>query len=148
MDRNEVLSSLGESGYAYVCSEFEGYLREQYTGSELTQLACLAYGVKHSETAQACGERVDQCIQTLPPEAESLIEDILDEVSCNRLELEPSGCRATVAELEACLDALDSKLEQLKYAGACAAVGAPIDEDWWRISLPPACTDIRNRCTG
>ena len=131
-----------------MCSEFEGYLREQYTGSQLTQVACLAYGVKHSDDARACGERVDACIHTLPPEAESLINDILEEVSCDRLELEPSGCRATVAELEACLDGLDVLLSQLKYSGACATLGASIDENWWNVSLPQACLDLRNRCTG
>lgn len=148
VDRNEVISALGNSGYRYVCSEFESYVRAQYTGSTLTQAVCLAHGVRASETARECGERVDQCINTMPPEAEELLKEILEEASCNRLDVSVSGCRATVAELERCLDALDVKLSQIQYGGVCAAVGSPIDEDWWKFTLPDACREIRNRCTG
>ena len=146
VERGQALDALGEAGYDHLCSEFEGYIREQFTSSHLVQGVCLAIAVRDSETALACGEKMERCTSNLPPEAEAQLQAILAQASCSRTEVEPSGCMATVGELEACLNGLEAKLEALKFGGVCAGVGEPIDENWWRLELPPSCLQIRNRC--
>jgi hypothetical protein len=147
VERGQALDALGEAGYDRLCSEFESYIQEQYTSSELVQGVCLALAVQSSETALACGEAMESCTSEMPAEAKAQLQAILAQASCARTEVEPTGCMATVGELEGCLNALEAKLEALKFGGACAALGEPIDEDWWKLQLPAACLQIQNRCT-
>lgn len=146
IDRKETLEALGSAGYQRLCSAFEGYIRDEYRSSYLIQAVCLAHGIQTTDTAVACGEAVQACRTTLPPSAEALLDSILAQASCSTVGVQPTGCSATVAQLAACLEALEDKVDALKFGGVCAAAGEPIDADWWRIALPAACTAIRELC--
>ena len=146
IDRAATVDALGSAGYQRLCSAFESYVRDEYRSSYLIQAVCLAYGIETTQTAVACGDAVQACTSTLPPPAEALLQSILAQASCSSAGIQPTGCAATVAQLLACLEALEDKVAALKFSGVCAAAGQPIDPDWWRVSLPAACVQIRNLC--
>lgn len=146
IQRSETLSALGASGYARLCSAFEDYVRDEYRSSYLIQAVCVAYGIQTTSSAQACGDTASVCVNTLPPPAESTLNAILRQASCDTIAVEPAGCAATVAELTACLDALSDKVENIKLTATCAVAGEPLADTWWRLSLPAQCQAIRSRC--
>jgi uncharacterized protein with beta-barrel porin domain len=140
------LGTLGEAGYARLCSALEGYVRDTYRDSHLVQAVCLAHGVQTADTAVACGEAVQACTTSMPPAAEATLQAVLAQASCQALDMEPRGCAATVAQVKACADALEGRLDALKFGLACSAAGERVDPDWWRIRLPAACEELRTLC--
>jgi len=146
IDRDATVKALGDAGYQRLCSAFEGYIRDEYRSSYLIQAVCLAHGVQTTHSAVECGYAVQQCTDTLPPAAEALLQSILAQASCSAAEANPTGCSATVAQLLACLDALEDKLAAVKFGLACAAAGEPVDPNWWRIPPPAECLAIRSIC--
>jgi len=60
--------------------------------------------------------------------------------------VEATGCSATVGQIEDCLDALGDALDHVQLTLDCAAAGQPLEDDWWMIELPTACSDIENNC--
>lgn len=143
---NETLSTLGASGYQRLCDAFEGYVRDEYASNYFVQAICLYEGVTTTTTALECGDAVDACTETMPPAAESLLSAILAQASCSTIGITPTGCVAIVAQVEECLDALESKLKSLEFAATCAVAGQSVDDNWWQISLPAACQSIRTLC--
>ncbi len=75
-----------------------------------------------------------------------LLDDILKQAGCNTVDVERSGCLATVGQIRDCLDDLNGGVSELRYTLTCAAVGEPLDDDWWKIDMPQSCTTIENAC--
>lgn len=146
IDRDAALEQLGDAGYARVCSAFEDYVREQYRDSHLVQAVCLAHGVQTASDAVTCGETVTACTETMPPAAEAVLDSLLAQGQCSFIEIEPTGCQATVKQLSACLDAVEGKISSVKFGLTCAAVGEPVPQDWWKIPMPGECAALRTLC--
>lgn len=107
---------------------------------------CLAHAVQTASDAVSCGETVTACTETLPPVAESVLNQILAQGNCSFIEVEPTGCQATVAQLGACLDAVEQRISSVKFGLTCAAVGETVPQDWWKIPTPPECAAIKALC--
>ena len=146
LDRDAALSAVGAAGYQRLCSAFDSYVREEYAGNYFVQAVCLAHGVTSTDDAQACADTVQSCTQTLPGPAESVLNQILDQASCQRLNIDPTGCSATVAQVSACLEAMESGMKNVQFELTCAAAGQSIDPNWWQVQLPAECEAIRAIC--
>jgi len=143
---NETLNTLGAAGYQRLCSAFEGYVRDEYSSNYFVQAICLYEGVTTTTSAIECGDAVNACTETMPPAAESLLSAILAQASCSTIGINPTGCAATVAQVKACLDAIEDQLKSLEFAATCAVAGQQVDDNWWRIPLPAACESLRTIC--
>ena len=146
IERDQALSALGSAGYARLCNAFDDYVHDQYRSSYLVQAACTAHALETTADASACGEAVDACLDTLPPVVDQQLDSILAQASCTMVPIDPSACPSTVAALKGCLDALGEQLDQIELSLTCAAFGSPVPANWWRISLPAACTALTDAC--
>ena len=146
VDENATVDAIGDAAFAKLCSAFEDYVRDTYRSNKLVQLACTANALDTTTDAVACGESIDDCLNTLPPVVEQQLDQILDQAGCSALSIAPSGCLAKVAELKGCLDALGEQIDTIELELTCAAVGSPVPDDWWMIDPPAECTSITTDC--
>jgi hypothetical protein len=146
IDEQQTLDTIGSAGYSRLCSAFEDYVHDQYRSSYLVRAACTAHAIDTTTDAVACGEALDDCLDTLPPAVDSQLDSILAQASCSRVSITPTGCSAKVSQVKACLDALGDQLDEIELAATCAAVGSPVPSDWWMIDTPSACTSLSADC--
>lgn len=124
----------------------EDYVRDQYRSNRLIQAACTANALQTTSDAIMCGESVDDCVDDLPPVVESQLSMILAQASCTTVGVDPMGCPSRVSAMKDCLDALGEQLDTIELSATCAAFGSPVPPNWWRISLPSACTTLSSQC--
>ena len=146
IDREATLAQVGSAGYARLCSAFEDYARDQYTSSYLVQAVCTAIAIETTTTAAACGEQAVACKDNPPPEALAFLDRILAQAGCATVAVEPTGCAATVAQVQQCLDDLGTEVDEIQFTLTCAAAGQMLDDTWWQIALPPACATLKTAC--
>ncbi len=146
IDTNLTLDDVGASGLNKICNTFEDWVRDMYSGSLFVQAACTAAAVDSTDTAEACGDELQSCLDSPPPEVESLITSIRDQAGCSTISVEATGCSATVGQIEACLDDLAAAVDNVQFTLTCAAAGQPIDDNWWVIDIPASCSDIETSC--
>ena len=147
IDSGLTLDHVGEAGLREVCSTFETWLLDQYRSSHLTQLGCLARAVENTNDAVACGEQLKMCIDNPPAEIGVLVQDVIDQAGCGAFTVSASGCEATVSQVYVCLEALADEVDRVQHSVTCAAVGEPLPSDWWRLSLPGACSTLEAECS-
>ncbi len=147
VDERATLAAAGDAAAAKVCSAFEDYLLDQYRGSLFVRIACTALGVEHSETAAACGDYVDDCINNPPAEVQSAVASIVASAGCSAVaDYESSGCSKTISDLRACLDAVEREVTELEYTITCALAGQPLPPGSLTIDQPAECASIENAC--
>ncbi len=146
IDEQQTLDTIGSAGYSRLCSAFEDYVHDQYRSSYLVKAACTAHALNTTSDAVACGEALDDCLDTLPPAVDSELDSILAQASCSRVSITATGCAARVLEVKACLDALGEKLDEIELSATCAAVGSPVPSSWWMISTPNECMSLSTEC--
>jgi hypothetical protein len=146
LDLAETMDNVGEEAYGKLCDQFSGYVHELYSSQLLVRAACTAHAVRTTRNTTECMHAMDDCLATLPPPVEHELESILTQASCERSNVLPSGCRAPVGELVACLDDLRGTLERLETSATCGALGSPLRPDWWRVVQPASCIELATRC--
>lgn len=146
VDPGATLASAGDAAAAKVCDAFEDYLLDQYRGSLFVEVACTALGIEQSETAAACGDFVDACINDPPAEVQTLVATIVAGVGCDAIEYASSGCGKTLSDLRACLDAASREVTELRYTITCGLAGQPLPPGALTIDQPPECTSLELAC--
>jgi hypothetical protein len=139
------LDELGAAGYAKLCSTFEDYLYDQYSGSYFVQAMCTADAVENSADAESCGDSIETCLATPPPAIQSGIDSVLGQAGCSALLVDSEGCTATVRAAKQCLEDLESEVKNVRFTLTCAAFGQSLD-DWDVLELPASCMAIENNC--
>jgi hypothetical protein len=142
LEREATLDTIGDAGYAKLCGAFEDYVLDMYRTSYLVQAACTAIAVENTADAAACGESVQACLDNPPAEATALVDMILAQAGCATVDVEPTGCSATVRQVESCLDALGAEVDQVEFTLTCAAAGQSLDDSWWQIDRPSSCSSL------
>ena len=142
----QTVDEIGDAGYARLCSAFDEWAHDQYRSSYLIQAVCTAKGIENTETASACGDYVQECIDSPPAEAEALLDQILAQAGCTAVAVEPTGCAATVGQVQDCLDGLGAEVEAIEFTLTCAAAGQTLDPGWWMITPPAVCGEIASLC--
>lgn len=146
IDEDATVDRIGAAGYQKLCGAFEDYVRDQYRSNKLIQLTCTAHAIETTTDAIACGEALETCLDTLPPNVEAQLNAILAQASCQATSVEPAGCSSKVSVLKDCLDALGAKLDTLMLSATCAVAGSPVPDDWWMIEPPAICQQISTDC--
>lgn len=147
VEEHATLAAAGDAAAAKVCDAFEDYLLDQYRGSLLVRVACTALGVQNSETAAACGDFVDDCINNPPGEVTSTVASIVASAGCGAVaDYESTGCSKTISDLRACLDAVEREVTELEYTITCALAGQPLPPGSLTIDQPAECASIENAC--
>jgi hypothetical protein len=142
----QTLDDIGDAGYQRLCSAFDDWAHDQYRSSYLIQAVCTAQGIEHTDTASACGDYVQTCIDSPPAEAEAQLDQILGQAGCAAVSAEPTGCAATVGQVQDCLDGLGAEVEAIQFTLTCAAAGQVLDPGWWMITPPAICGEISSLC--
>jgi len=145
-ETNVTLDDIGQSGLNKICNTFEDWVRDMYSSSLFVQAACTASAIESTETASDCGDELQSCLDNPPSEVESLITTIRDQAGCGSLSVEATGCSATVGQIQDCLDALGDELDNIQFTLTCAAAGQTLDDGWWVIETPAACSSIETSC--
>ena len=127
-----------QAAYDQACSKAEEFLVSRYSGDYFVQALCTAAAVEGTTDAESCGQQLDDCINTPPPEIQAGIDAILAQGGCSLLSVNTATCSSTLGEIKACLDAIDGEVSSLKYTLTCAAAGQTLD-DWDLLSLPSEC---------
>lgn len=147
VDQDATLAAAGDAAAAKVCSAFEDYLLDQYRGSLFVRVACTALGVENTETAAACGDYVDDCINNPPAEVQSAVASIVASAGCSAVaDYASSGCSKTISDLRACLDAVEREVTELEYTITCALAGQSLPPGSLTIDQPAECASIENAC--
>lgn len=148
IDQKQAVNQLGAAGYARLCSAFDDYVHDQYRSSYLVKAACTAHALETTQDAIACGEAVNECLDTLPPVVDDQLNRILAQASCSTAAIDPATCQSKVSAVKACLDALGEKVDDIMLSVTCAAFGSPVPSNWWVIQQPPECEALRSGCAG
>ncbi len=146
LESSQTLDDIGDAGYQRLCSAFDDWAHDQYRSDYLVQAVCTAQGIQNTDTASACGDYVQTCIDSPPAEAEAMLDQIMSQAGCSAVAVEPSGCTATVGQVQECLDMLGAEIEAIQFTLTCAAAGQTLDPGWWQIQTPPVCTEIGSLC--
>ena len=67
-DNSSTTDRITQAAYAQACNEAEDFLVSRYSGDYFVQALCTAAAVEGTTDAQTCGEQLDECINTPPPE--------------------------------------------------------------------------------
>jgi hypothetical protein len=142
---NNTRERITQAAYNQVCSMAEEFLVSQYSGNYYVQALCTAHAVENSDSAEMCGNTLDNCINNPPPEVQSGIDGILAQGGCGAINIEVASCTSTVRALEDCLDALSDELSSLEYTLTCASFGQDLD-GWNLVELPEKCRSLESDC--
>ena len=137
-DNGSATERITQVAYQQACSEAEDFLVSRYSGDYFVQALCTAAAVEGTSDAQTCGQQLDDCINSPPPEIQAGIDAILDQGGCSLLSVNTATCSSTLGEIKACLDAIDGEVSSVKYTLTCAAAGQTLD-DWDLVSVPSEC---------
>jgi hypothetical protein len=146
VDVGDTLDGLGNKAYSLICDQFSSYVHELYSSQLLVKAACTAHALRTTTDTNECTKVANACLETLPSPVDSELQSILEQASCERSDVLPSGCRAPVAELVACLEDLRGAIERLELSATCAAFGSRVPPEWWRIARPASCIELATRC--
>lgn len=146
IDISERLERIGDKAYSMLCNTFSDHVHDVYRSQLLIEAACTAHALQTTSNASECAQVTAECLDTLPAPVEDQLQTILAQASCKSVGVTSSGCGSVVSDLVECLDAIGSKVSQLKLSATCAAFGSPPPPDWWRLSVPDACMDLVSRC--
>ena len=147
VEEDATLSAAGDAAAAKVCDAFEDYLLDQYRGSLFVRVACTALGIENTDTAAACGDFVDDCINNPPEQVQSTVSSIVASAGCSAVaDYESTGCSKTISDLRACLDAVEREVTELEYTITCALAGQPLPAGSLTIDQPAECASIENAC--
>lgn len=135
---DESKERITQAAYERACEEADDFLTARYSGDYFVQALCLADAVETTSDATSCGEQLDTCINSPPPEIQQGIDNILSQAGCTLLNVDTSSCSSTLGDIRACLDAIDEEVMGLQYTLTCAAAGQSLD-DWDVLDLPESC---------
>src|SRR5204863_9093038 len=88
IEESQTLDHLGAVGYQKLCAAFEDYVRDRYRSDHLIQAACIAHALQTTSDAAACGKAADMCLDTLPPVVEAQLQQILEQASCDAVDVD------------------------------------------------------------
>lgn len=146
VDEAELLEKVGDETVKLVCNRFESAVHRVYRSPLLVQAACTAHALQHAGNAEECATLANECMNTLPAVVDEQLEYMLQQAECGEIKPDRKGCRSTVSDLIACLGDLGDEVGAIKLEATCAAFGAPLPEDWWKVAPPPSCVDVFSRC--
>jgi hypothetical protein len=142
----DTLEKVGHFAYSTMCNELENRVHDLYTEQPLVQAACTAYALRTTRNAAECAQVTDDCLTDLPPPVEAELDTILAQASCASTGVSAAECKSPVFELVDCLEGLWDQVEGIRLEATCAAFGSPVSRNWWRITIPTACSELATRC--
>jgi hypothetical protein len=134
-----------QAAYNEACSQAEDFLVSQYSGSYFVQALCTAQAVENNTDAAACGQEIDDCINTPPPQIQAGIDSLLGQAACAVIDINPGACSSPLSKLRDCLSALEAELTSVQYTLTCAAVGQTLD-GWDIVDFPSECVALESDC--
>ena len=146
LEGDATLDEVGAAGCQRLCSAARDDALDQYRSSYLVEAVCTAIAIETTTEVTACGDAITDCIQNPPAEAVAQLDAILAQASGDTVEVEPTGCAATVGQLADCCDDLGVEIQEIRFNLECQVAGQTVDDSWWRIDIPAPCAALENMC--